>query len=106
MRKQRNTMVKLNLAQKSLNHLGETKDPIRSLWRNVLIVALEDAVGRHWRNKTYGSPHGHFAISAKEYFTHPNGDFKMVCTLAGFDHEYIRKKAQTFFERQSNEKNM
>ncbi len=27
----------------------------------------------------------------------------MVCTLAGFDHEYIRKKAQTFFERQSND---
>ena len=31
------------------------EDPIRSLWRNVLIVALEDAVGRHWRNKSYGN---------------------------------------------------
>ena len=28
--------------------IGEARDPIRSLWRNVLIVALEDAVGRHW----------------------------------------------------------
>ena len=44
-----------SLFPKALN-FGETKDPIRSLWRNVLIVALEDAVGRHWRNKSYGSP--------------------------------------------------
>ena len=45
----------VSLFPKALN-FGETKDPIRSLWRNVLIVALEDAVGRHWRNKSYGSP--------------------------------------------------
>ena len=30
---------------KALNIAGESKDPVRSLWRNVLIVALEDAIG-------------------------------------------------------------
>ena len=99
-------MAKSNIFPKALNIEGAVKDPVRNLWRNVLIVALEDAVGRHWRNKTYGCPHGHYARAAKEYFTFPNGDFKMVCTLAGFDHEYVRMKAKKFFERQQNEKNM
>ena len=36
---------------------------------------------------------------AQSYFTEPNGDFKTVCTLAGFDHEYIRMKAKKFLER-------
>ena len=47
-------MANQSLFPKALDY-GETKDPLRSLWRNVLIVALEDAVGRHWRNKSYGN---------------------------------------------------
>jgi hypothetical protein len=78
---------------------GETFNPERNLWRNVIIVALEDAVGRHWRNKSYGEAVGFYAQSAKEWFTIPNGDFKTVCTLAGFDHEYVRMKAKNFFEK-------
>ena len=46
-------MANQSLFPKALDY-SETKDPLRSLWRNVLIVALEDAVGRHWRNKSYG----------------------------------------------------
>ena len=97
----------VSLFPKALN-FGETKDPIRSLWRNVLIVALEDAVGRHWRNKSYGSPRNNlFTQSAREYFTEPNRDFALVCQYAGFDHEYIRMKAKEFFtERRKDEKNM
>jgi len=98
-------MARSSLFPKSLDVIGKQLDPIQSLWRNVLIVALEDAVGRHWKNKTYGSYSNH-TQAAQEYFTHPNGDFKMVCTLAGFDHEYIRMKARTYFERQHNEKNL
>ena len=44
-------MEKLNQFLKSINTHGEKKDPIRSLWRNVLIVALEDALGRHYMHK-------------------------------------------------------
>ena len=40
-------MANQSLFPKALSP-GETLDPLRSLWRNVLIVALEDAVGRHW----------------------------------------------------------
>ena len=99
-------MAKSNIFPKAINTIGEIKDPIRNLWRNVLIVALEDAMGKHWRNKSYGIAHGHYAQAAREYFTFPNGDFKMVCHLAGFDHEYIRTKAKKFFERTAHEKDM
>ncbi len=99
-------MAKSNIFPKAVDTVGEVKDPIRNLWRNVLIVALEDAVGKHWLNKSYGIARGNYARAAKEYFTYPNGDFKMVCILAGFDHEYIRTKAKKFFERTAHEKNM
>ena len=96
-----------SLFPKALNN-GETLDPLRSLWRNVLIVALEDAVGRHWRNKSYGNPRNDFFMqSARDYFLHPNRDFVLVCQYAGFDHEYIRMKAKKFFnERKKYEKDM
>jgi hypothetical protein len=93
-------MERSDLFPKALNY-GETKDPLRSLWRNVLIVALEDAVGRHWRNKSYGEPKNDlFMRSAREYFLEPNRDFALVCQYAGFDHEYIRMKAKQFFKKE------
>jgi len=96
-----------SLFPRTLN-ASETRDPIRSLWRNVLIVALEDAVGRHWRNRSYGNPKNNlFMQSAREYFLEPNRDFALVCHYAGFDHEYIRMRAKKFFnERRKDEKNM
>ena len=38
-------MAKSNIFPKAIEGY-ERKDPIRNLWRNVLIVALEDALGR------------------------------------------------------------
>ncbi len=91
---------------KAVNVLGERLDPERSLWRNVLIVALEDAVGRHWRNKSFGIAKGNYAEAARAYFLEPNRDFALVCHYAGFDHEYVRMKAKKFIkEKLSEEKN-
>ena len=39
-----------SLFPKALN-FGETKDPIRSLWRNVLIVALEEEFSIRFRDE-------------------------------------------------------
>ena len=80
----------------------DRKDPIRDLWRNVLIVALEDALGKGvnggtiWGNKNYTSylPKN----SAQDYFLQPSRDFALVCQLAGFDHEYVRMKARKKFK--------
>ena len=89
-----------NLKLKALDIAGETRDPVKSLWRNVLIVALEDAIGRGFR--CYGMSDRNYYNSAKAYFTEPNADFKAVCTFAGFDHEYIRMKAKQYFRKEQN----
>ena len=85
---------------KAVNVVGENKDPIQSLWRNVLIVALEDALGKGF--KTYGKSSYNYTDSARGWFTEPNADFKAVCTFAGFDHEYIRMKATNYFRKEQN----
>ena len=89
-----------NLKLKALNIAGESKDPVKSLWRNVLIVALEDALGKGFR--CYGMSDRNYYNSSRAYFTEPNADFKAVCTFAGFDHEYIRMKATQYFRKEQN----
>ena len=55
-------MANLQQFLRNLNTNGETKDPVRSLWRNVLIVALEDALGK----KTLINDH--YIKATKKYF--------------------------------------
>ena len=85
---------------KAVNVVGESKNPIQSLWRNVLIVALEDAMGKGFR--CYGMSDRNYSNSARAYFTEPNADFKAVCTFAGFDHEYVRMKAKKYFGKEQD----
>ncbi len=85
---------------KAVNVVGEHKDPIQSLWRNVLIVALEDALGKGFQ--TYGKSSYNYTDSARGWFTEPNADFKAVCAFAGFDHEYIRMKATNYFRKEQD----
>tara|TARA_R110002051_G_scaffold126405_2_gene200035 strand:- start:4299 stop:4589 length:291 start_codon:yes stop_codon:yes gene_type:complete len=87
-----------NLSIKALNVSGETKDPVKSLWRNVLIVALEDALGKGFRS--YGMSDRNYSELSRRWFTEPSADFKAVCTFAGFDHEYIRMKATNYFRKE------
>ena len=89
-------MANLQQFLRNLNTLGEERDPVRSLWRNVLIVALEDALGK---NKIIHYP---YIKSAREYFLETNRDFKTVCEYAGFDHEYIRMKVKNYFRKEEN----
>ena len=89
-----------NLKIKALDITGDNKNPIQSLWRNVLIVALEDALGRGF--KSYGMSYKNYDDSARRWFTDPNADFKAVCMFAGFDHEYVRMKAKQYFRKEQN----
>ena len=89
---------------KAVNVIGESKDPIKSLWRNVLIVALEDALGRHYMHKNIKIVNSLYVKSAREYFLEPNRDFKTVCEFAGFDHEYIRMKTKNYFKKEKNDR--
>ena len=94
-------MANRSLFPKSLE-ASDLKDPIRDLWRNVLIVALEDALGKGFKKK--GLAIDAHAESHRAYFTEPNGDFKTVCEYAGFDHEYIRIKAKQFITKKLKER--
>jgi len=89
-----------NSSLKALNIAGESRDPVKSLWRNVLIVALEDALGKGF--KSYGMSYRNYNDSARRWFTEPNADFKAVCIFAGFDHEYVRMKATQYFRKEQN----
>ena len=96
-------MARLNSFPKA-TETYDRKDPIRDLWRNVLIVALEDAIGKGinggnlWANKNYRSYLPTTTASAQNYFLQPSRDFALVCQLAGFDHEYVRMKARKKFK--------
>ena len=89
-----------NLSIRALNVSGEIKDPVKSLWRNVLIVALEDALGKGFRS--YGMSDRNYSDLARRWFTEPNAHFKEGCTFAGFGHEYIRMKATKYFRKEKN----
>ncbi len=89
-----------DLGLKAIN-LEDPFNPERSLWRNVLIVALEDAIGKGWRD--YGITRAFRAERAQAYFLEPNRDFALVCQYAGFDHEYIRNKVKKFIKEKKIE---
>ena len=70
----------------------DTRDPVRNLWRNVLIVAIEDAI----KVKTAFIKFSKFYNGKKsfelDYVTKDNRDFNKVCELAQLDGNLVRKK--------------
>ena len=70
----------------------DTRDPIRNLWRNVLIVAIEDAI----KVKSAFIKFSEFYNGKKsfelDYVTKDNRDFNKVCELAQLDGNVVRKK--------------
>ena len=72
--------------------LFEKKDPVRNLWRNVLIVAIEDLVKKATVAAKFSQYYAHSNKSALEYFLIPNEDFNLICEYSGFDPEMVRNK--------------
>ena len=79
------------LGNKTLIEFDE-RDPIRNLWRNVLVVAIEDAI----KVKTAFIKFSEFYNGKKsyelDYVTKDNRDFNKVCELAQLDGNIVRKK--------------
>tara|TARA_S200002703_G_scaffold141255_1_gene132981 strand:+ start:461 stop:847 length:387 start_codon:yes stop_codon:yes gene_type:complete len=79
------------LGNKTLIEFDE-RDPIRNLWRNVLVVAIEDAI----KVKTAFIKFSEFYNGKKsyelDYVTKDNRDFNKVCELAQLDGNVVRKK--------------
>ena len=89
-----------NLVQKTLIE-HDTFDPVRNLWRNVLVVAIEDAI----KIKTTILKFKHFYVKQNrrwhelDYVSLPNQDFDSVCYLANLDGNLVRKKVNETLER-------
>ena len=67
--------------------LYEKKDPVRDLWRNVLIVGIEDLIKKkklqyQWNRKAY--------CIEEMWFYHD--DFKLICEYAQLEHAIVKKK--------------
>ena len=79
------------LGNKTLIEFDE-RDPIRNLWRNVLVVAIEDAI----KIKSAFIKFSEFYNGKKsyelDYVTKDNRDFNKVCELAQLDGNIVRKK--------------
>ena len=87
------------LKQKTIFEL-ESFDPLRNLWRNVLIVAIEDAIKEaHLKRDTSYQDR---RFSNMDYFTIPNRDYAFVCQQAGLNHHSIRRNILNMFEDISN----
>ena len=77
-------------------HQARARDPIKSLWRNVLVVAIEDAIKacvlkyKYKANVTY-----HDLL----YITEPNQDFATICHYADLDHSIVRRKVGLTFKK-------
>tara|TARA_S200002703_G_scaffold102059_1_gene88423 strand:- start:2342 stop:2722 length:381 start_codon:yes stop_codon:yes gene_type:complete len=68
-------------------NLYEKRDPIRNLWRNVLIVGIEDLI----KKKTLQYQWNRKAFCLEEmWFYHD--DFKLICEFAQLEHAIVKRK--------------
>tara|TARA_R100000231_G_C5319919_1_gene163089 strand:- start:951 stop:1343 length:393 start_codon:yes stop_codon:yes gene_type:complete len=73
---------------------SKRKDPNKSLWRNVLIVAIEDAIKATERKCMFREFYLNKRNLEIEYVTEPNQDFATVCHYADLDHSLVRSKVK------------
>ena len=64
----------------------------RALWYNVIMQAITDAMKLHNKNK-YKRRDANAAI---DWLLGDSEDYRTVCSLAGFDPDYLRRKVTLF----------
>ena len=91
-----------DLGLKALNE-ADSLNPIKNLWRNVLIVAIEDAIRITKLIKKFPHFYDLRRYHSLDYVKLPNRDFNRVCEYAELDHNLTRKKIIEYLERIKNE---
>ena len=95
-----------DLGLKAIN-LEDPFNPLRNLWRNVLIVAIEDAIKIKKQTVKYREFYQNRRFHELDYVSLPNRDFDSVCSMAELDGSLVRKKVNALLERmESNGKDM
>tara|TARA_R110002153_G_scaffold75796_1_gene195629 strand:- start:125 stop:508 length:384 start_codon:yes stop_codon:yes gene_type:complete len=70
----------------------DTFNPVRNLWRNVLIVAISDAIKIKSNIIKFKEFYAGKRFHEIDYVTLPNSDFAKICEYAELDHNLVRKK--------------
>jgi hypothetical protein len=80
-----------NFGFKTLVEFDE-RNPIRNLWRNVLVAAISDAIKIKSRVLKFSEFYSGKKFYEVDYVTLPNRDFDAVCQLSELDGNLVRKK--------------
>ena len=80
----------------------DTFNPIRNLWRNVLVNAIEDAIKIKANIVKFKDFYERRRFHELDYVTLPNSDFAKVCEYAELDHNLVRKKIIKTLEKMEN----
>ena len=94
-----------DLGLKAVN-LHDPFNPLRNLWRNVLIVAIEDAIKIKKQVVKYSDFYAHRRFHELDYVSLPNRDFDHVCSMAELDGSLVRKKINKILNEMENDDNM
>ena len=86
-------MANSHIVSKTLE-LQEKRDPVRNLWRNVLIIALEDLL----KNKEKQAMRSVKLFSKEEIWFYSK-DFKLICEFAGLQPDMVKKRTFKAIER-------
>lgn len=95
-----------DLGLKAVN-LHDSFNPLRNLWRNVLIVSIEDAIKIKKQIVKYKELYEKRRFHEIDYVSLPNRDFDSVCSMAELDGNLVRRKINEVLERmEKNDKDM
>ena len=70
----------------------DTFNPVRNLWRNVLVVSISDAIKIKSNIVKFKEFYEKKRFHEIDYVTLPNSDFAKICEYAELDHNLVRKK--------------
>ena len=93
------------LKQKTIFDL-DPFDPVKNLWRNVLIVSIEDAIKIKHKFLKYERIYEKERSPEIDYVMEPNTDFARVCEYAGLNHNMIRRNVTTLFKKMENKEDV
>ena len=74
-------------------------DPIKNLWRNVLVVSIEDAIKTKTKYLKFSSYYDDTRSEEIDYVTQPNQDFARVCEYAGLNYHMIRRNVTNLLNK-------
>ena len=86
-------MASSHLVSKTVE-LQEKKDPIKNLWRNVLIIGLEDLL----KNKEKQAMRAAKSFSKEEIWFYSD-DFRLICEYADIEPDMVKKRTFEAIER-------